>query len=93
MEKTNDKKEYRRAQAVLEKAEGNTHKAIAKEHDVNERIIQRWITTYIKKGTEGLQVCRNIRFKSSITNGGFGYNLRLKNSPFFSPIVEWEMLS
>ena len=31
MKKTNDKKEYRRAQAVLEKSEGKTHKAIAKE--------------------------------------------------------------
>ena len=27
MKKTNDKKEYRRAQAVLEKSEGKTHKA------------------------------------------------------------------
>jgi transposase len=68
MKKTNDKKEYRRAQAVLEKAEGKTHKAIAKEHNVNERTTQRWIATYIKKRTEGLQICRNIRFKSSITN-------------------------
>lgn len=68
MKKTKDKKEYRRAQAVLEKAKGNTHKAIAKEHDVNERTIQRWIATYIKKETEGLQICRNIRFKSRITD-------------------------
>ena len=68
MKKTKDKKEYRRAQAVLEKAKGNTHKDIAKEHDVNERTIQRWIATYIKKETEGLQICRNIRFKSRITD-------------------------
>ena len=32
MRKTNDKKEYCRAQAVLEKSEGKTHKEIAKEH-------------------------------------------------------------
>ena len=32
MKETNDKKEYRRAQAILEKSEGKTHKAIAKEH-------------------------------------------------------------
>ena len=36
MKETNDKKEYRRAQAVLEKSEGKTHKAIAKEHGVDE---------------------------------------------------------
>ena len=28
MKETNDKKEYRRAQAILEKTEGKTHKAI-----------------------------------------------------------------
>jgi len=31
MKETNDKKEYRRAQAILEKTEGKTHKAIAKQ--------------------------------------------------------------
>ena len=68
MKKTNDKREYRRAQAILEKAEGKTYKAIAKEHGVDERTIQRWIAPYIKKGVEGLQICRNSRFKSSITD-------------------------
>ncbi|MGC1930462.1 MAG: hypothetical protein WA667_15940 [Candidatus Nitrosopolaris sp.] len=33
---TNDKKEYRRAQALLKKCEDNTHKSIAKEHGVDE---------------------------------------------------------
>ena len=65
---TNDKKEYRRAQAVLEKSEGKTHKAIAKEHGVDERTTQRWIAPYIKKEIEGLQICRNSRSKSSITD-------------------------
>ena len=37
MKKTNDKKEYRRAQAVLEKSEGKTHKAIAKEHYITTK--------------------------------------------------------
>jgi transposase len=41
MKKTNDKKEYRRAQAILKKGEGKTHKEIAKEHGVNERTTQR----------------------------------------------------
>ena len=68
MKKTNDKKEYRRAQAVLEKSEGKTHKAIAKEHGVDERTTQRWIAAYIKKGIEGLQICMNSRSKSSITD-------------------------
>ena len=52
MKETKDKKEYRRAQAVLEKSEGKTHKAISKEHDVDERTTQRWIAAYIKKGIE-----------------------------------------
>ena len=64
----NDKKEYRRAQAVFEKSEGKTHKAIAKEHGVDERTTQRWIAAYVKKGIEGLQICRNSRSKSSITD-------------------------
>ena len=68
MKKTNDKKEYRRAQAILKKAEGRTHKTIAKEHSVNERTTQRWIAAYIKKGIEGLKFCRSSRFKSSITD-------------------------
>ena len=68
MKETNDKKEYRRAQTVLEKSEGKTHKAIAKEHGVDERTTQRWIAAYIKKGIEGLQTCRNSRSKSSITD-------------------------
>ena len=54
---TNDKREYRRAQAILKKGEGKTHKTIAKEHGVDERTTQRWIATYIKKGIEGLQIC------------------------------------
>ena len=68
MKKTKDKKEYRRAQAIIEKSEGKTHKAIAKEHGVDERTTQRWVAAYIKKGIEGLQICRNSRSKSSITD-------------------------
>src|SRR5438093_650672 len=50
MKKTNDKTEYRRAQAILRKCEGRAHKAIAMEHGVNERTVQRWIADYDKKG-------------------------------------------
>jgi hypothetical protein len=61
MKKTKDKKEYRRAQAVIQKSEGKTHKAIAEEHGVDERTTQRWTAAYVKKGIEGLQICRNSR--------------------------------
>jgi transposase len=67
MKKTNDKKEYCRAQTVLEKSEGKTHKEISKEHGVNERTAQRWIAAYAKKGIEGLPICSG-RSKSSITD-------------------------
>ena len=57
MKKTNDKREYRRAQAILRKCESRTYKDIAKEHGVDERTVQRWIADYIKKGgTEGLAI-------------------------------------
>lgn len=56
MKKTNEKKEYRRAQAILLKCEGRTYKDIANEHGVDERTIQRWIAEYIKKGIEGLKI-------------------------------------
>src|SRR6476660_6813983 len=59
MKKTNDKTEYRRAQAILRKCEGRTHKAIAMEHGVNERTVQRWIADYNKKGIEGLKICKS----------------------------------
>src|SRR5437879_8227426 len=68
MKKTKDKQEYRRAQAILKKDEGKTHKEIAKEHGVNERTTQRWIAVYAKKGIEGLQICRSSRSKSRITD-------------------------
>jgi hypothetical protein len=41
MKETNEKKEYCRAQAILLKCQGRTHKAIAKEHGVDERTVQR----------------------------------------------------
>lgn len=68
MKKTKDKQEYRRAQAILKKGEGKTHKEIAKEHGVNERTTQRWIAVYAKKGIEGLPICRSSRSKSRITD-------------------------
>ena len=49
MEKTNDKREYRRAVAVLQKAEGTTYDYIAREHRVHIRTTKKWIDDYIKK--------------------------------------------
>ena len=46
-------------QAILRKCEGRTHKAIAMEHGVNERTVQRWIADYNKKGIEGLKICKS----------------------------------
>lgn len=69
MKKTNEKNEYRRAQAILWKCKGRTHKAIAKEHGVDERTVQRWIAEYIKKGIEGLKIRKsNSGLKSRITD-------------------------
>ena len=54
MDSTKDKNEYRRAQAVLQKADGKTYEYIAKEHRVNLRTAKRWIQDYVEKGIEGL---------------------------------------
>ena len=62
MKKTNYKREYRRAQAILRKCESRTCKAIAMEHGVDERTVQRWIADYIKKKgrTEGLAIHKRV---------------------------------
>jgi len=56
MEKTNDKKEYRRAIAVLQKADGETYDHIAREHI---RTTKKWISDYIRNGIEGLKIRKN----------------------------------
>ena len=43
MEKTNDKREYRRAIAVFQKADGKTYDYIAREHRVHVRTTKKWI--------------------------------------------------
>lgn len=78
MKKTNDKREYRRAQTILRKCEGRTYKAIAKEHDVYERTVQRWIADYIKKGgTEGLMIRKSSGSKPRITDKDRDYPLNI----------------
>jgi hypothetical protein len=43
LEKTNDKSEYRRAVAVLQKADGKTFDYIAREHGVHIRTAKKWV--------------------------------------------------
>ena len=59
IEKTNDKREYRRAVAVFHKADGKTYDYIAREHRVHIRTAKTWIHDYIKKGIEGLKIREN----------------------------------
>ena len=56
MEKTNDKREYRRAVTVLQKAQGKTYDYIAREDRVHIRTTKKWIDDYIKKRIEGLKI-------------------------------------
>src|SRR6476620_11395452 len=60
MEKTSDKKEYRRAVAVLQKADGKTYDYIAREQRVHIRTAKKWIIgDYIRNGIEGLKIRKN----------------------------------
>jgi transposase len=59
MEKPSDKKEYRRAVAVLQKADGKTYHYIAREHRVHIRTAKKWVGDYIKNGIEGLKISEN----------------------------------
>jgi transposase len=59
IEKTDDKREYRRAVAVFQKADGKTYDYIAREHRVHIRTTKKWIGDYIKKGIEGLKISKN----------------------------------
>jgi len=45
--KTKDKSEYRRAVAVLQKADGKTCDYMAREYRVHIRITKKWIDNYI----------------------------------------------
>ena len=54
MKATRSKREYRRASAILEKADGFTYKAIAMKHGVDVKTVQRWIEAYEAHGLDGL---------------------------------------
>ena len=60
MEKTSDKKEYRRAvKVVLQKADGKTYDDTAREQRVHIRTAKKWIGDYIKNGIKGLKIRKN----------------------------------
>jgi transposase len=59
LEKTSDKREYRRAVAVLEKADGKTYDYIAREQRVHIRTAKIWVGDYIKNGIKGLKIREN----------------------------------
>lgn len=69
MKNTNNKKEYRRLLAILQKVEGRSYEDIANEHGVSSRSVQRWIAAYIKKGIDdGVRMKKPGGSKSSITD-------------------------
>ena len=68
MRNTNNKKEYRRLLAILQKVEGRSYVDIANEHGVSSRSVQRWVAAYIKKGIDGVRMKKPGGSKSSITD-------------------------
>ena len=68
MSNTNNKKEYRRLLAILQKAEGRTFEDIANEHGVSTRSVQRWIAAYIQSGIDGVKMKKPGGSKSGITD-------------------------
>ena len=68
MRNTNNKKEYRRLLAILQKVEGRSYVDIANEHGVSSRSVQRRVAAYIKKGIDGVRMKKPGGSKSSITD-------------------------
>jgi len=68
MRNTNNKKEYRRLLAILQKAEGRTYEDIANEHEVSSRSVQRWVTAYIQGGVDEVKIKKTGGSKSGITD-------------------------
>jgi transposase len=55
MTATRSKREYRKASAILEKADGLTYEAIAERHGVHKETAKRWVKAYTKHGLDGLR--------------------------------------
>lgn len=68
MKTIDNKKEYRRSLAILQKGDGRTYEEIAKEHEVSSRSVQRWVAAYIKKGIDGVKINKPGGSKSNITD-------------------------
>ena len=68
MRNTNNKKEYRRLLAILQKAKGRTFEDITNEHGVSSRSVQRWIAAYIQSGIDGVKIKKTGGLKSGITD-------------------------
>ena len=56
MKDTDNKKEYRRLLALLQKGQGGTYEDIAKEHGVSSRSVQRWAAAYIQGGIDEVKI-------------------------------------
>lgn len=68
MKNTNNKREYRRLLAILQKVEGRSYEDIANEHGVSSKPVQRWIAGYMKRGIDGVRMKKPGGSKSSITD-------------------------
>jgi len=68
MKNTDNKKEYRRLLAILQKGESRTFEDIADEHGVSIRSVQRWVAAYIQSGIDGVKMNKPGGSKSSITD-------------------------
>ena len=67
MRNTNNKKEYRRLLAILQKAESRAFEDIANEHGVSSRSVQRWIAAYIQSGIDGVKIKKTESYLPSIS--------------------------
>jgi len=59
LEKTSDKREYRRVVAVLQKPDGKTYDYLSREQTVHIRTAKKWLGDYIKNGIKGLKIMEN----------------------------------
>ena len=50
MKSTDNKKDYRRLLAILQKGEGRTYHDIAKEHGVSSKFVKRSVLHTLRKG-------------------------------------------
>ena len=66
MRNTNNKKEYRRLLAILQKVEGRSYLDIANEHGSQQ--VSKVGCPYIKKGIDGVRIKKPGGSKSSITD-------------------------